>query len=79
MHARHLWEVLLQQVVGPHHQVALLVALDMDICHLQVTVKGRGERLVHHLHLQCILQFYGKKYGFQIVIAVWSAFYDIQS
>ena len=38
--ARQSREVGLQQIVGTHHKIALLVAFDIDISNLQVAING---------------------------------------
>ena len=69
---------MLQQIVGPHHEVALLVALDGNVCHFQVAVVGRWKCLIHLLHLKGIFQRNGIEDGFQIVVTVGTLLYDVE-
>ena len=79
MHARHIRKILLQQVVGTHHQVALLVAVDMDVRHLQVAIVLRGELGAHLLHIECIEQGHGEEHRLQVVITISTLLDNVQT
>ena len=76
--AWHLLKVLLQQVVGAHDEVALLVALDADIRDLDVAVDGRRELRVHDGEFQCVADGHGVKHGFKVVVSVRTPLYHVQ-
>jgi len=79
VYARKGREVLLQQVVGTHHEILLLIAVDDDVRHLQVTVYGRRKLLVHRKHLKGVADRDGIEDGLQVVVTVWTALNDVKS
>ena len=79
MNTWHLWEVAFQQLIGPHHEVALFVALHIQVGHLYVAIYRGWELGVHHRQFECILYVDGIEHGFQIVVTVGAAFHYVQS
>ena len=71
-------EVLLQQVVGTHHEVLLLITVDHDIRYLQVAIYSRRELLVHLEHLKGVTDGNRIENGLQIMVTVRATFYDVK-
>ena len=79
MHARQLRKVLLQQLIGPHDEIALFVALNHKIGHLQVAIDSRREQLVHRLHFKRVGDGHRIEHGLKVMIAVRPALYHVQA
>jgi hypothetical protein len=79
VHARQVWEIGLQQIISPYHEVTLLVALDVDVGDLEVAIYGTGELLVHGEHLEGIADGDRIEHGFEIVVTVGATLYDVET
>ena len=78
MYTRQGREVMLQEVVGTHHEVTLLIAVNMDVRHLQVTVDSRRKLFIHFEHLKGVADGYGVEDGLEVVVTVWASLNDVK-
>jgi hypothetical protein len=79
VHARQVWEIGLEQMISPYHEVTLFVALNVDVSYLEVAIYGTGELLVHGEHLEGIADGDGIEHGFEIVVTVGATLYDVET
>ena len=67
-----------KHIVSPDNKIALLITIDTDISHFQVTPHVRRESVIHRINLKCILDWNWIEYGFQVMVAVIALTNDIQ-
>ena len=72
-------EVLCQQVVGFHHEVAVIVAVDGNPRCLDVARAFAGEVVVHLVYREGIVERDGVEHGFQIVVSVRAFRHHVES
>jgi hypothetical protein len=64
-------------MIGLHHQILLLIALDMEVGDFQVAIDIRRELRIHRKYLQCITDRYWIEHGLKVVITIGAFLYDI--